>query len=337
MKNIFPSINEHKKDGKEYNTLVIIGNGFDLAHGYNTSYKSFSENMSAECLKKFKDYCEKENKINTWYNFEENINYMTRALYDKSISSLTNDSSEDYYNNLYELNEIFTNIHDLLITYLKNETEKELVDKFLTVQKYIDSNTQVINFNYTSTAEKYSKNIFYVHGSIAEEDILLGYDYRDEVCLAQFNDMKWSKIFCREGLAFRRYLKNKKHIEKESATFKKLIKSFDIYQQHANSSRGIDINSEREIPDYHFIKEFMMNYNENMNIPDIDYGKIETVVVMGHGIEADKVFLDSILIKCIKLKEVIIYRYDGEKDLSYNLKTGFFEKYTHNIKTEFYR
>jgi hypothetical protein len=44
-----------------------------------------------------------------------------------------------------------------------------------------------------------------------------------------------------------------------------------------------------------------------------------------------------ILIKCIKLKEVIIFRYDGEKDLSYNLKTGFFEKYTHNIKTEFYR
>ena len=58
---------------KQYGTLAIIGNGFDLAHGYKTSYEAFSENTNAESLKKFKSYCDNESEIETWYNFEENI------------------------------------------------------------------------------------------------------------------------------------------------------------------------------------------------------------------------------------------------------------------------
>ncbi len=318
---------------KQYRTLAIIGNGFDLAHGYKTSYKSFSESTNAESLKKFKSYCDDESKIETWYNFEENINHLSRALFEKSITAGADKNKFQY---IYELKEIFTNIHDLLITYLKSEIQNNHSSKFPTVQKYLNSNTQIINFNYTNIAEKYSNNIFYVHGSIEENDILLGYDYREEACLAQFDDMRWAKDFCREGLAYRRYLKNELKISLKSPEFKRLIESFEFYQQCANSSRGIDENPASYIPDYLFIKEFMNCQKQRTEIPNINYDEIQTIVVLGHGIEADKVFLDTVLKKCSNIKKVVIFRYNGEEDESFNKKVAFFKKYTRNIKENLY-
>ena len=77
-------------------------------------------------------------------------------------------------------------------------------------------------------------------------------------------------------------------------------------------------------------------YEKGMDIPRIDYNKVEKIVILGHGIEADKVFLDNILKKCHNIKEIIIFRYEGEPDSSYDSKADFFKKYSANIKTDFY-
>ena len=41
--------------GVKTNTLAIIGNGFDIAHGYKTDYRSFVDNTKDEALDTFKE------------------------------------------------------------------------------------------------------------------------------------------------------------------------------------------------------------------------------------------------------------------------------------------
>ncbi len=60
-------------------TLAIIGNGFDLAHGYRTRYESFSESVDDAALAEFKEYCD-EASIETWHEFENNINILTKRF-----------------------------------------------------------------------------------------------------------------------------------------------------------------------------------------------------------------------------------------------------------------
>ena len=324
---------------KSSTTLAIIGNGFDLAHNYETSFESFKNHTVSESLEIFKRYCEKETHIKKWYDFENNINLISEKLFIESMSDSSDTDYEAIRNDTLKLNNIFSDIHFLLIDYLKKQTETKTPTIMPTVRKYITPHTHVINFNYTNIAEFYSKKVFYVHGSIKENDIILGYDYRDEPCVAQFDDIKWSKILCRQRLTFRRFLINKKHILPETHKFKELLKSFEIYQS-CLSNEGIhpDTQANSYIPNYNFIKNFMKRYKDNMSIcpPNINYNKITTLVILGHGIEADKEFLNEIINNCKNLSKIVIFRYDGESDYSFDKKVDFFKRYTNNIVTTFY-
>ena len=314
-------------------TLAIIGNGFDLAHGYRTRYESFSESVDDAALAEFKEYCG-EASIETWHEFENNINILTKRFFMKSYQE-----DDDYWVNRDKnthLREIFKRIQSLLADYLLNEiSSKPLIIK-KTVSKYLNSRSVAINFNYTDTAENYTDKIFYVHGSLREQDIILGYDYRDEACLAQFDDMCWGKTVCRESLAFRRMLSNALNLNADDTEFKRLCSSLEIYQSCESSGRGIDDKPEEYIPDYRFICEFIKNYRENETIPNIEYDRITQLVILGHGIEADRVYLNNIILKCTKLKKIIIFRYNGEADEEFDNKVKFLGKYCTKIETMYY-
>lgn len=320
---------------KSYKTLAIIGNGFDIAHNYATLYKSFVDATTSDSLDCFKEYCDKDGSITTWYSFEENINKLTQELFLQSYSE-----DHDYDAVRQErsrLRDVFSDIHSLLIQYLRQETESKPVTRLPSVKKYLKRKTQAISFNYTKVGAAYACDVFHVHGSLAEEDILLGYDYRDEGCLAEFDDMRWGKTFCREVLAFRRYLKNELHLQPDSAEYNERIEGLESYQHYENSGRGIDEEVESFIPHYELVKQFMRDYRKGGDIPKINYGKISTIVVLGHGIEADRVFLERIVKKCSHLKKVVIFRYAGESDSSYNAKADFFKPYSKRIRSVMYR
>ena len=311
---------------KRYTALAIIGNGFDMAHGYNTDYKSFVEKTSDPNLDLFRSYCENEDSITTWYLFEENIKILTEKMFSRAICyDGCNFSGKD------KLRTIFKEIHNLLIQHLKNELLSKPIIKMPNIEKYLNSKTKVINFNYTKIAEEYTKNIFYVHGSLEENDIILGYDYRSEPCLFQYEDMCWSKTLCRKSLAFRRFLRRKGDLNSEKN--KRLISSFESYQISENSSKGFD---EKSIPEYKSLGKIMKKHRRQYDIPNINYKRISTIIVMGHGIEADQVFLKNIISKCTNLTEVIIFRYIGEDDISIKKKMYFFESYCKNIHFEYY-
>lgn len=74
--------------GLKKDTLAIIGNGFDIAHGYKTDYRSFVNDTKDEALDKFKEMCDNEESIQTWYNFEENIAIIMTNFYSNAVNGL---------------------------------------------------------------------------------------------------------------------------------------------------------------------------------------------------------------------------------------------------------
>lgn len=324
----------HKKR-KKYRTFAIIGNGFDLAHNYPTLYESFVNATVSENLDIFRDYCDKDGSINTWYYFEENIAQLTQDLFVQSY--MDSNGYEEDRQRQSNLTKVFAEIHRLLIQYLRSITESKPVVKLPNVKKYLNHKTMAISFNYTNVAKAYPCDIFYVHGSLDEDDILLGYDYRDEACLAQYDDMRWSKRICREALAFRRFLKHNLHLQVGSSEYDERIASFEMYQDYENSGRGIDEADDTIIPHFQLVDEFLNSYRKNGYLPNIAYNKISTIVVLGHGIEADRVFLSQIIKKCPRLKKVVIFRYAGEDDSSFDAKVEFFKPYCKRIRSARYR
>lgn len=314
---------------KRPRTLAIIGNGFDLNHGYLTDYKSFAKSTNDPDLQKFKEFCDIED-IETWYLFEENIRILSEKLFLKSMSE--NADFEDNRREVKELARIFKRIHVLLKEYLARETASRPLVMKSCIAKHLNRNTVAINFNYTATAEAYTKNIIYVHGSLKEENILLGYDYRDEPCLAQFEDMQWSKDICRETLAFRRHFLSKKKYASDDAKYEALLSGLQAYQHWENTGRGIDDEVKTFIPEYDTVHRFLSKHRQRFPIPKLNYKKIKTLVVLGHGIEADKKFLNEIAGKCTTLETVVIYRHEGEDANSFNAKVSFFAPYCSQIE-----
>ena len=314
---------------KKPQTLAIIGNGFDMNHGYNTDYKSFVSKTKDPSLEKFQEYCEIED-ISTWYLFEENIRILSEKLFFKSVSE--NCDFDDNRKEVRELTDIFKKIHVLLKNYLEHETSLAPIKKKPCIEKYLNKNTVAINFNYTETAEAYTNNIIYVHGSLKEDDILLGYDYRDEPCLAQYEDMQWAKSICRESLAFRRYFIGKKKYDPTGKKYQALREGLENYHHWENTGRGIDDEVKEFIPHYSTIDKFLKKHRSHFLTPDLKYKNIKKLVILGHGIEADRKFLEEILKRCINLEKVVIYRYSGEDESVYNYKVSFFTEYCKNIE-----
>lgn len=313
--------------------LAIIGNGFDLAHDYNTLYRSFANNTSSPVLDKFKTYCDDEPTIGTWYDFENNINILTQKFFLQSYAE-----EQDYDENRNKVNELrslFGQLSDLLMDYIRGEISNKPFKQKDSIKKNLDPETIAINFNYTDTANKYVENVINIHGSLKENDIILGYDYRDEPCLAQYEDMCWSKTLCRESLAFRRFLRKRRRFI-SSKKQKILISSLELYHHWENTGRGIDDEIEKCIPSYRFINRFVSKQRKKSQIDGIDYSKIDTIIILGHGIEADRVLIENILSKCNALNEVLIYRYEGESDEEFERKKVFFKPYCQNVSEIYY-
>lgn len=311
-------------------TLAIIGNGFDLNHGYDTLYSSFAKaNEGSPALAIFESYCGKELPGRTWYDFENNIRDLTEKLFLQSY-----DEEHDYEENrkrVKELKGAFTEIHTLLKEYLKNETSSKPLIKKDCIRRYLNSRAVAVNFNYTDTAEAYTDKVIYVHGSLKENDILLGYDYRDEACLAEYEDMRWYKEFERESLAFRRALHKCSFITPESKIYNDLTEALESYQIWDNSGRGLEEEAPDFMPYYRLIDRFVTRYRKHRDIPKVDYNRIKTLAVIGHGVGADRVYLGKILSKCVNLKKVVIYRHEKESDSEFKERAEFFRAYCDKI------
>lgn len=70
--------------------------------------------------------------------------------------------------------------------------------------------------------------------------------------------------------------------------------------------------------------------------PDIEWGHIRKVVVLGHSLTADKAYLQTVLGKFVNIQEIILFTFQGERPDELAKKKQFLEQYTSNIVTCFY-
>lgn len=153
--------------------VYLLGNGFDLAHGLNTSFVSFRNHLFLKqsiLLDLFDGY-------DYWTNFEENVCKIDHKAY-RVLTSTYGSSIPNFVQSLYD------DVKDELIDFLdENDFKCKKVFSFNTDDYFL-------NFNYTPTlVETYDiepNQIYHIHGSLflkkyfgLDEDIILGHDSSD--------------------------------------------------------------------------------------------------------------------------------------------------------------
>ena len=176
------------------NSILIIGNGFDLDLGIKTKYidfanseywpfkerSSFEENTLPFFLNSHK------NKVETWFDLEELLAIFAR---DNSILSKEkiNETMRDFEFLKKKLKEYLEKQEDVFFEEMKENTQTKkmshsILQVFLRMQ-----GRKIYTFNYTNT-QKIAKNLIlgfkdnvtHIHGSIKENNIILGTgDQRD--------------------------------------------------------------------------------------------------------------------------------------------------------------
>lgn len=214
------------------NKLAIIGNGFDLAHGLNTLYSDFYKKMPSTLKVKWERLLgEYTIDKNYWSNFEDVISCVTNSWYGDSngyfFSVVEDKKTTELEFKIKEINIVFEEMTLELFNYILEEDKKETT-KLNSIEKFLDEDTLAISFNYTRTPLKYIDDVYYIHGSIKEEHIILGYKLRTEHSGIVNGATVYSKYKLRELLNFRRYL------SRLNLTKSEISKSIDEFIPHLN-------------------------------------------------------------------------------------------------------
>ena len=167
-------------------TLLIVGNGFDLSIGFKTSYGDFMkssyfphEETSNLCSYLHKQYDENMG----WIDIENELSEYSRMLTTKKLNA-------QKYNTILDidsLREEYDELKSSLKCYLQEETKrafgpspdnpaKRVIDQ-------LPAESKIISFNYTSIIERMTRdrfctskgNLLHIHGSLAPyDDIVFG-------------------------------------------------------------------------------------------------------------------------------------------------------------------
>ncbi len=191
-------------------SIIIIGNGFDLAHGLKTSYDEYITNLITQCEngKSHLVTCDDFKEISSpeisfqglMFPSGFHASLFLTHLFGSMKSRLTSnwcDIEQDYFDQINEdinnwphrikeINKGFNEVKKDLEDYLANEEKRQIkpVEQYRTFFQKLSGNCLVINFNYTDTPERLyggglNGNIQYIqiHGKLHDVDnpIIFGY------------------------------------------------------------------------------------------------------------------------------------------------------------------
>lgn len=261
--------------------------------------------------------------ISTWMfrkNFRDNLKQEEFEKLDQTMA---------YYN------EVFEHVSDLLVSYLADEFSNKKIEKIKSVEEEITPNSYVISFNYTDTIKMYTHNYNFVHGSINDDRgrIILGFPRVDVSDLSTNEYIKHKKDILREKLNFLRFLRQNNYTETE-----KLLQEFEPHLNCLFSGKGEYNFPEKKttdgvIYDTHLASEAIIEYAKNNNFlpaKDInDYSDVREIVIMGHGLEADLYFIESLFKRSVSLETIKLFSYKGEADNDITRKKRTLEKISH--------
>lgn len=195
--------------------LVIIGNGFDLAHGLKTSYKDFIKYIFDNVKDNPTEYKSLINIFTSYMDYEVATSLINDSqignhlkfnnslfekffrktivenwsdveeLYFDELSKICKNYSNSKRNDLIKLNKEFENIIEHLNIYLShiiNQQSENKIKPFHEFFEKINNNTTLIlNFNYSNTISFYlpkkDKQIIDIHGQLnsTENPIIFGF------------------------------------------------------------------------------------------------------------------------------------------------------------------
>ncbi len=184
---------------RKMRNLVIIGNGFDLAHKLNTRYTDFvddiknnPQNYDIQHIELVDNKLIKlliENKKELWSDIE-NTYYEILKNFNNKLYIQNTFGNVWEYDDIKELNQDFDKIKNWLSKYLANEESKFKVNENYEI--FFDSLSKqksvVLNFNYTKTVKEYieRKNlnieIIQIHGELnnPENPVIFGFAASNE-------------------------------------------------------------------------------------------------------------------------------------------------------------
>ena len=224
-------------------TFYVIGNGFDLHYGLNTTYRNFKEflikNGYRELVRKIDqlfyergDFSPEE--IDAWSDLEDMLQVFNclyaDEIYDEAMDNAeTDDDRADYWDspswNVGYYNEYIRVLKQQFDSWIRNFNTHIVPDQYFRPQK----GDFVLTFNYTTTIEDsfhpVNYDIAHIHGTVGQE-LVLGHnnyqkpdtfnviadensDYRDTTTRNAVNDVL--------ELAAVQYFKNSEKILSEYA------------------------------------------------------------------------------------------------------------------------
>jgi hypothetical protein len=219
--------------------LYIIGNGFDLHHGVNSSYSAFSQWLKQNNPKLFAIYSTICNYDALWSDFETSMAYVDRHYFTDVAELFLPDNSKDPEDwqmaDIYMPGDIAREQAEQLISDLKKSFHQWVL-RLKAPRDYdahklmIDYDAKFLNFNYTDFLEtKYGisrEQIKYIHGhKLARKGhIIVGHGEDDE---ALFNEW-WKK---------QQY--SKPHKNKRGEKYYKRDVAYKVYKSQLPEYEGI--------------------------------------------------------------------------------------------------
>jgi hypothetical protein len=298
--------------------LIIIGNGFDLAHGLKSNYADFTSHLRTT----LSDYQFSQNHLllsmlnnhhELWSDIESAYFDIISNFGDKKYL-MVNYANVNLYKSIKELNEDFEKIKELLQDYLL-----KIKKEFIPIENYINlfkefNNTDavVINFNYTKTVKHYINNtdikLIQIHGELKSQSnpIIFGF---------AANNQESKKLLSQNNNHFVRNIKKFNYLFTiNEATLKEHLKSEEYNVYILGHSCGISdeliLSDIFNSPNIHKIIPFYFRdrdgyFNTMVNIDRIidDYSKGNSTIKVFRKLNS---FPDSYIMPQIEKNEGLL-------------------------------
>lgn len=166
--------------------LVIIGNGFDLAHNLATKYSDFISDIKSNSQKYgFTSITKHQNRLlkHFWSYDKELWSDLEFTYYDILSKFKDEKLGPTYthvkgYDNIEDFNQDFNQIKNYLCLYLEEqETKFNTTPNYESFfESFIGKDAVILNFNYTNTVKKYIKKqnfdieLIHIHGELENEN-----------------------------------------------------------------------------------------------------------------------------------------------------------------------
>jgi hypothetical protein len=176
-----------RRDNPLSDTLYIIGNGFDLHHGIQSSYRTFGQYLKALDHRTY-EVVERHFDVNAefWAEFEDGLaHFDSDTLIQDATNSLVSYGAENWrdahhHDYQYEIKQAVDAISKTLrarfgdwIRQLRIPESSEIAN----VSVPIDPSATFLNFNYIASLQRLynvpEKNILHIHGAASDPNALL--------------------------------------------------------------------------------------------------------------------------------------------------------------------